>query len=103
MFYPLGNITIEVVSLIYMLFFKSLPDFENSYMVEIQKDDPLSHILKEDENFIIYKSENENICSAKYMFDEDWITITKESFNNLTDYEKKELEEMAKKIIFDLN
>jgi len=103
MFYPLSDIPIEAISLIYMLFFKNLTDFENAYMVEIKKDDPLSHILKEDENFIIYKSENENICSSNHMFDEEWITITKESFKNLTDYEKKELEEMAKKIILNLN
>jgi hypothetical protein len=103
MFYPLGNIPIEAISLIYMLFFKSLPGFENTYMVELKKDDPLSHILKEDENFIIYRSENENICSSKYMFDEDWVTITKESFKNIHDIQKKELEEMAKKIILNLN
>ena len=70
----------KVLALLYPLLNGDVEGFEDVYMVEIKNDDPLKHIIDDDEFFIIHDHPNQFRSQAKHLFNTEWIVLYKPTF-----------------------
>jgi len=89
----------ETIGIIYLLLNGKIEDYNDVYMVEIKKDDPLKHIKEENENFIIHNHPNQYRNKAKHLYDNEWIVVHREDCKILENINHNAINEIVKKYI----